>query len=63
MTPAHFGSDVGQAVRYPGIGYDGFMQSAQKGKIQGYKYKESRRGDWYFNRISLDSFHEHQIQQ
>ncbi len=51
-----------QAVKYSGIGRDRLKRLAKEGRVQGYKCPESGRGDWYFDRLSIDSYHEYQIE-
>jgi hypothetical protein len=50
------------AVQYSGIARERLKRLAKEGRIQGYKCPESGRGDWYFDRISIDQYHEHQIE-
>ena len=50
------------AVQYSGIARERLKRLAKEGRIQGYKCAESGRGDWYFDRISIDQYHEHQIE-
>jgi len=50
------------AVQYSGIARERLKRLAKEGRIQGYKCSESGRGDWYFDRISIDQYHEHQIE-
>jgi len=49
------------AVQYSGIARERLKRLAKEARIQGYKCPESGRGDWYFDRISIDQYHEHQI--
>ena len=50
------------AVQYSGISRERLKRLAKEGRIQGYRCPESKRGDWYFDRLSIDCFHEHQIE-
>ena len=45
-----------QAIVYSSIGKTRLKQLAMDGKIDGYKDPESNRGDWVFDRISIDNY-------
>lgn len=45
-----------QATKYARIGKNKVKRLAQEGKIRGYPDEESGRGDWIFDRLSLDKY-------
>lgn len=47
---------VKQAVLYARIGKDKLKRLANEGKIKGYADPDSKRGDWIFDRLSLDEY-------
>jgi len=49
------------ACRYAAIGKDRLKTLAQEGKVTGRPDPESGRGDWIFDRLSLDLYRECQM--
>ena len=45
-----------QATKYANYGKTKLMNLAMEGKIKGYQDKESKRGDWIFDKKSIDEF-------
>ena len=48
------------AAAYSAIGRDRLERLALAGKIVGFPDPDSKRGDWVFDRYSLDSYRENQ---
>ena len=47
---------VKQAVVYARLGKEKLKKLAKEGKIKGYADPESKRGDWIFDRKSIDQY-------
>lgn len=45
---------------YSGIGKQKLIKLAQNGQIKGFQDPDSGRGDWIFDRYSLDQYRENQ---
>jgi hypothetical protein len=45
-----------EAARYSAIGKDRLKQLAQAGEIVGFSDPDTKRGDWIFDRQSLDRY-------
>jgi len=46
-----------EAVKYSGFGKTKIKRLAMEGKIKGYPDPDSKRGDWYFDKESIDEHH------
>lgn len=51
---------VREAAYYSGIGRDRLKDLAAAGRIKGFQDPDSGRGDWIFDRRSLDQYRENQ---
>ena len=49
------------AMAYSSIGRDRLKELAQSGHIRGFKAPDNRRGDWIFDRQSLDEYRLSQV--
>ena len=49
------------AARYVAIGKHRLIELSRTGVIHGFKDPDSRRGDWVFDRLSLDASREGQV--
>ena len=49
-----------EACLYAHIGRSRLVTLAQEGKVKGFQDPDSKRGDWIFDRISLDAYRESQ---
>jgi hypothetical protein len=50
-----------EATRYSAIGKDRLIRLAECGIIKGSQDPDSKRGDWIFDRLSIDSYRESQM--
>ena len=48
------------AACYSGIGRDRLKLLADAGRIKGFQDPDNKRGDWIFDRLSLDRYRENQ---
>lgn len=48
------------AARYAAIGKHRLIELSRAGVVRGFKDPDSRRGDWVFDRLSLDAYREGQ---
>jgi len=51
---------LNDAAYYASIGKHRLIELAQDGKIKGFRDPDSKRGDWIFDRKSLDTYRESQ---
>lgn len=49
---------LNDAAKYSAIGRHLLKELAIRGAVRGYRDPESERGDWIFDRLSLDSYRE-----
>jgi len=49
-----------EAAEYSSIGKQRLIAYAKEGHIKGFKDPDSKRGDWIFDRLSLDQYRESQ---
>lgn len=54
---------VQRAIKYSGIGRDRLKKLADDGEIIGFPDPDSGRGDWIFDRLSLDDYRIKQYKQ
>ncbi len=52
-----------EAALYSHIGKTRLIELAIDGKVKGFQDPDSKRGDWIFDRISLDVYREGQVVQ
>jgi hypothetical protein len=52
---------LGDAAKYAAIGKHRLIALAKNGKVRGFQDTDSGRGDWIFDRHSLDAYREGQI--
>ena len=49
------------AARYSAIGKHRLIELSRSGAIRGFKDPDTLRGDWIFDRLSLDAYRERQL--
>lgn len=51
------------AAFYSGVGKERLKDLARDGHIKGFQDPDSKRGDWIFDKRSLDTYRENQVGQ
>jgi hypothetical protein len=59
MTPRWL--KLKDAAEYTSIGTKRLIMLAEEGQVRGFQDPDSRRGDWIFDRLSLDAYREGQF--